>query len=296
MSGVPGSKRFAYAFYATDDTYAIAVIVLVRLLRRLGVAPGIDLVIVHLPLAAPILATMRDMGMITIAVERLPQCRGWYFRDCLVKLRIFQLTQYDRLVYLDADTIPLKSLDSLFTLPFEEPLAAPLTHWLDAPEFSGMMLVVKPSETLWQRAARHFPTIYETGLFDGPLINLEFEGEIHTLPTAYGVPSFLWADARRTSYLGDPDGVLEQSKLVHFYELGKPWRYHPDRVPRLRPKAHPDLTKLWRAWWQERERLIAESPPALRRVLTRRKALDRTVLPKLYDRSRYRLDRILSIR
>jgi hypothetical protein len=63
----------------------------------------------------------------------------------------------------------------------------------------------------------------------------------------------------------------------------------------LRPNAHPIFTELWRAWWQERDRLIPESLPAAKRVLSLRKALDRTVLPKLYNRSRYRLGRIFPL-
>ena len=43
-------NRHAYVFYATNDTYAIAVLVFVRLLRQLGVRDDTDLVVLHLRL------------------------------------------------------------------------------------------------------------------------------------------------------------------------------------------------------------------------------------------------------
>ncbi|MEM7223162.1 MAG: hypothetical protein AAF495_09305 [Pseudomonadota bacterium] len=293
MCGEPERKAFAYAFYATDDTYAIAVIVLARLLRQLGVGPGIGFVVVHLPLAPPILAAMAQMGMTTIAVPRPPQTRHWYFRDCLVKLRILLLTQYERVIYLDADSLPLKSFDDLFSLPFDGAIAAPPALWVRRPWFTTLMMMIKPSESLWQRAERHFPALQETGFYDGNIINEEFGPEIFPLPDTTIAPNSYWADAQKETPLGMPDRLPKEIRLVHFYDLGKPWRHHPDRVPGLRPKAHPAFAEQRRAWWQERERLIAESPPALRRVLIRRKALDRTALPKLYKRSRYRLERVL---
>jgi len=46
----PSMGRRAYVFYATDRTYAIAVLVFVKRLRQLGIGAGIEVVAPHLPL------------------------------------------------------------------------------------------------------------------------------------------------------------------------------------------------------------------------------------------------------
>jgi hypothetical protein len=61
-------NRLAYAFYATSDAYAIAVLVFVSLLRKLGVRGDADLLVLHRPLPSRIVATMREMGFTTMLV------------------------------------------------------------------------------------------------------------------------------------------------------------------------------------------------------------------------------------
>ena len=58
-------------------------------------------------------------GATIVAVDKLdlqwmnPLAERW--RDVMVKLRLFQLTAYDRILFLDADTFLLKPLDGIFS-------------------------------------------------------------------------------------------------------------------------------------------------------------------------------------
>jgi len=185
---------------------------------------------------------------------------GDYFKDCLIKLRIFQLTQYDRIVYLDADSIPLKSLDHLFSLPFNEMIAAPRAYWLPQPFVTSLLLVVKPSLMMWNRVKQHFGTAFEKRDYDMDIINLEFKDEIYYLPDEYGCLNSEWEDKDFTYHFGNPEKNSEKIKVVHFSALGKPWFYHPDKVDYLRPNAHPRFRILWEKWWSTRDQIIKESP------------------------------------
>jgi hypothetical protein len=113
-----------------------------------------------------------------------------YFRDCFVKLSSFQLTGYHRVVVVDADAVPLKSLDFLLTLPFDGPLAAPRAYWLPQPCWTSALLVVRPSRTLWTRLKRSLkiaPKPNSSEIFaDMELVNREFGSGIHTLPLRMG--------------------------------------------------------------------------------------------------------------
>lgn len=56
-----------------------------------------------------------------------------YYKGSLQKFYSFLLTDYARVIVLDADGLPLRSLDHLFLLTFPRGihLAAPQGYWLD---------------------------------------------------------------------------------------------------------------------------------------------------------------------
>lgn len=54
-------------------------------------------------------------------MERVPPLEGVaeQFRDQYTKLRIWELDQYDKLIYLDADTLVVGDINDLFTVPHD---------------------------------------------------------------------------------------------------------------------------------------------------------------------------------
>lgn len=61
----------------------------------------------------------------------------------LTKLHLFRLTQYKKLIFLDADVLPIRSLSHLFHIP--HPFSAvPDVGWPDI--FNSGVLVVSPGE------------------------------------------------------------------------------------------------------------------------------------------------------
>ena len=249
-------NRFAYVFYATDDKYAIAVCVAAKLVKDLSVGEGIDFVVLHLPITNFILDIMHQMDIITIQVQKLPRVYNNYFRHCLIKLKIFTLFHYDRIVFLDAGTMPLKNLDHLFTQPFSEPIAAPRAYWLPQPFVSSLLLVVKPSLEMWNRVERYFETAYKKRYYDMEIINLEFKKEIHYLPDEYACLNSEWEDIDTPFHFGEPEKNFDTINIVHFTALGKPWSYHPKMVRKLRPNAHPIFYDLWEKWWAARNKVL----------------------------------------
>jgi len=121
-------RRLAYATLLTslaaeDDAYLLSTRVLsYQLLHSKSTStsysiPFLVLVIPGVPeWKKRILA---NEGAIIIEVEKLdmnwmtPLSERW--RDMMVKLRLFQLTEYDRILFLDADTFLLKPLDGVFS-------------------------------------------------------------------------------------------------------------------------------------------------------------------------------------
>jgi lipopolysaccharide biosynthesis glycosyltransferase len=187
---------------------------------------------------------------------------GRYYKDCLVKLRIFELVEYARVIYVDADSVPLKSLDHLFTLPFDEPVAAPRADWLPSPCWASHLLVVKPSHDLWNRVEKHFECAAKQRRYDMDIINAEFAGEIATLPDGLVCLNSEWEDVTRPGSLRR--GVGCSASVIHFTALGKPWSYRIGRVRRLRPNASPFFYQLWEMWWNARDEIFMHSQTRVR--------------------------------
>lgn len=117
---------------------------------------------------------------------------------------------------------------------------------------------------MWNRVKRHFETAFEKKYYDMDIINLEFEEEIFYLPDEYACLNSEWEDTEKPFHFGKPEKSYGRMQVVHFTALGKPWWYHPDKVRRLRPNAHPILYELWEKWWLVREQVIEESSPISR--------------------------------
>lgn len=250
--------RRAYVFYATDRTYAIALLVFVHRLRQLGIAPGIAVVALHLPLPNHLIEAMHGLGIETRRVEALPSAGGsWYFRDCRVKLRVFQQFDFDRVIYADVDAIPLRSLDFLFDFPLDAPLAAPLAYWIERNLYTSALWLARPSAGTWSRIERR---LFGAGSpYDMNVLNDEFGAEIQSLPEQVFCLDREWESEGGPS-LFDVEALAGQVALVHFTSLAKPWTHAPERVRGLRPAAHPFFYGLRRSWWQAREDLLGALP------------------------------------
>ncbi|MGH2956738.1 MAG: glycosyltransferase [Solirubrobacterales bacterium] len=240
--------RYAYVFYATNDTYAFALLAFARLLRQVGIRDDIDLLALHLPLSPPLEKAIREAGIESRPVSPPRQVRNKRFRDCLTKLRLFELLDYDRVVFADVDAIPLRRLDYLFELPIAGPVAAPLAYWVPQPFWTSALLVVEPSAACRRRVMHHVEAARRSWDCDMDILNAAFAAEIHTLPRDAFCLNSEWEEEDRPGYFPDPVDAYARVSLVHFTALGKPWSYSPEEVHSLRPKAHPIFYELWERW------------------------------------------------
>ncbi|ORY98587.1 nucleotide-diphospho-sugar transferase [Syncephalastrum racemosum] len=198
------------------------------------------------------------------------------------KIHLWRLTQYRKLVFLDADTLPLRPIDDLFERPSFA--AAPDVGWPDC--FNSGVFVAEPSEATYQglkamacasgsfdgnhredeegyqhKEAYQRKKIGRSGSLkhcqskggDQGLLNSYFDSwpqtPAHRLPFTYNTtPSASYSYA--PAYLEFRDRIA----VIHFIGKSKPWGYQRFAdgtvyVPDNKEKSPIDMVQQWWDVW-----------------------------------------------
>ena len=252
----PAQSRRAYVTLVTNADFARGAGALLRSLRLTGTTA--DLVVLHTGgVREADLAPLRARGARLVATELLPTSDAFnaaHAREALhgaapftkgekpafhtpldnfAKLRLWQL-DYDRVVFLDADTLVLRNIDSLFDYP--EFCAAPnvyesladfhrmnsgvFTARPDPATFEAMLERLDAPGAFWRRTDQTFLQ--------------EVFPDWHGLPVTCNMLQYVWFNLPEL-------WRWEQIKVLHF-QYEKPWQDHA-KSDRLRV-----LIELWRAY------------------------------------------------
>lgn len=249
-------SRTAYVTLVTNANFALGARALLRSLRLTGTEA--DLVVMHTGgVSSASLDPLHTQGAVLVQIDLLPTSDAFNARharkslhetapftkgtkpgfhtplDNFAKLRLWQLP-YDRVVYLDADTLALKNIDKLFDYP--EFCAAPnvyenladfhrmnsgvFTARPDPATFEAMLAQLDQQDAFWRRTDQTF-------------LQANFP-DWHGLPVTMNVLQYVWFNLPELWH-------WEDIHVLH-YQYEKPWQDH-DKVNCLRP-----LIELWRAY------------------------------------------------
>ncbi|KAL0566519.1 glycogenin glucosyltransferase [Marasmius crinis-equi] len=141
----------------------------------------------------------------------------------LTKLHVFRLTQYSKIIFLDADVLPIRPLSHLFTLPHEFS-AAPDVGWPDI--FNSGVMVLSPGEEKFQELQQ---LLQSKGSWDGGdqgLLN-EWRGN------DWNRISFTYNTTPTAAYTYAPayERFGSQISAIHFIGPNKPWKSITYRAP-----------------------------------------------------------------
>jgi glycogenin len=249
-------QRWAYVTLATNDSYGLGAQVLGYSLRETGTShPLICLVTNHVTSSSrERLESVFDRVVCVEELNSFDQTRlSLLGRKDLgitfTKLHVWNLLEYERVVFLDADCLVLKSIDELFDsihdLDETWIAAAPDIGWPDC--FNSGMFVCRPSTSVFQRLLIQS---LAQGSFDGGdqgLLNMVFEGRWKRVPFTYNTcPGTVYSYAPAYRY------YESRIKMIHF--LGnaenKPWNWTRTsdgtfiREPQV-PNEYRDLVYKW---------------------------------------------------
>lgn len=251
------SARFAWVTLVTNADYATGAAALIRSIRATETVA--DIVVLHTGgVRAEDVARLGALGARMVETALLPTSDAFnlaHGRDRLhgvapftkggkppfhtpldnfAKLRLWQLTEYDRIVFLDADTLMIRNCDKLFGYP--EFCAAPNVYegLADFHRMNSGVFVARPSDDTF---AAMLARLDAPGAFwrrtDQTFLQ-EFFPDWHGLPVTYNMLQYVW--------FAMPDLWDWASVRIVHYQYEKPWADH-EKAERLAP-----LVALWRAY------------------------------------------------
>lgn len=144
-----------------------------------------------------------------------------YWQHTFIKLQLFSQTEYDRIMYIDADILLLQDISSLFE---EECFAAVADRdFMQDDELTGInsgVMVFSPDRSFYERLINVFKEeIWTDRVFgDQHIISMALAGSrYHALDASYNAAAYL-LDQYETS-------VKEELKAVHYITSDKPWKW-----------------------------------------------------------------------
>lgn len=228
MPATTNSSCYAYVTLATNDEYSKGALVLGRSLREVKVSADVDLVVMVSPHVSPSARNKLQQvfdHLVNVDVydskdaTHLAMLKRPELGITFTKIHCWKLTQYQKCVFMDADTMVVQNIDDLFTR--DEISAVADVGWPDI--FNTGLFVYQPSAETFDGLLK---LADEEGSFDGGdqgLINSYFsnwgQDDIKKhLPFLYNLqatPSYTYSPA--FARFG------KDAKVIHFIGANKPW-------------------------------------------------------------------------
>ncbi|KAJ7103338.1 glycosyltransferase family 8 protein [Mycena belliarum] len=226
------SPCYAFVTLLTSDAYLPGALALAGALKDIhptpSVAPEVDFTTVCLVTPETVdvstIKRLRRAYDVVVGVEIIAQedDKGLVLlgrpdlNTVLTKLHVFRLTQYSKIIFLDADVLPVRPLSHLFTLPHEFS-AVPDVGWPDI--FNSGVLVLSPGEEKFTELNQ---LLKSKGSWDGGdqgLLNEWRGGDWNRL-------SFIYNTTPTAAYTYAPayERFGSQISAIHFIGPNKPWK------------------------------------------------------------------------
>ncbi|XP_017837950.1 glycogenin-1 isoform X4 [Drosophila busckii] len=247
-------SKFAWVTLTTNDTYSLGALVLAHSLKRSGTAHQLA-VLVTPTVSDAMRDRLKDVYNLVQEVNVLDSQDAANLAllarpelgVTFTKLHCWRLEQYEKCVFLDADTLVLKNCDELFER--EELSAAPDVSWPDC--FNSGVFVFKPSLDTFNKITEF---AIKHGSFDGGdqgLLNQYFAdwstADIKKhLPFVYNVTAYA-----SYCYLPAFKQFRDKIKILHFAGKLKPWLipFNSQTKTASTPHDYTHAHDLIQHWW-----------------------------------------------
>ncbi|XP_033247362.1 glycogenin-1 [Drosophila miranda] len=247
-------SQFAWVTLTTNDTYSLGALVLAHSLKRAGTAHQLA-VLVTPTVSEAMRDRLKDVYNVVQEVNVLDSQDAANLAllsrpelgVTFTKLHCWRLVQFEKCVFLDADTLVLQNVDELFER--EELSAAPDVSWPDC--FNSGVFVFRPSLDTFGKITEF---AIKNGSFDGGdqgLLN-QFFADWATadikkhLPFVYNVTAYA-----SYCYLPAFKQFRDKIKILHFAGKLKPWliQFNSETKTAAVSSDYAHAQDLIQLWW-----------------------------------------------
>ncbi|KAL1922164.1 uncharacterized protein VTP21DRAFT_9703 [Calcarisporiella thermophila] len=248
---LPAGRKYAFfsAMYTTD--YLSGVLVLAFSIRKFH--PDIPMHLIYKkdkPFSADVVCRLTSVGWQLYPVNEIDIPTGGVkeqFRDNYLKLHLWNSTEFDALVYLDADTIVRDNIQELFRLVDKDTylnkegfeFASALDNYGSiSQDFNAGVLVVRPNRRVFQELMRLYKLTddYDAYWAEQGFLNEYFRFRYIHLPEQYNFNVAFWerqklawrrfeSEMKVIHYTGviKPFKITDKSIEQKYKEVFKPW-------------------------------------------------------------------------
>ena len=219
--------KYAYVTVLTTNNYFQGTLVTLESLKRTNPKIKEFVVLVNEEIEESNIQILNSFNYKVIKINKIEldsntnyqNMKHW--KNTFDKLKIFELTDYDKIIYLDSDLQILQNIDELFQLPhLSGVIAGKSAH----PEWTGInsgLIVIEPKEKELQRiieGLKDFNTEEEFG--DQDIINYYY----HWAERNLSIPEKYNIFSREVDYYINHNIVKEEDiHIIHYIGLIKPW-------------------------------------------------------------------------
>lgn len=182
----------SYVTLLTNDSYVYGVILLAESLKQVKAKYPLHVLIID-EVSAPTIEILNQLDVTYEKVEVIPTPERIYehnleynkgiaatWRNCWTKFKIFSLTQFDKIVFLDADIMICQNIDKLFKMT-KGTAALDGEYfglWQDWPHFNAGCMVIEPSEEEYNKIlnfANNLEDLPDYIVADQEILNLYYK-------------------------------------------------------------------------------------------------------------------------
>lgn len=225
------SEKFAYVTLLSTDNYLLGVLALNKSLK--SVRSLYPLVVVCSDcisdrtmqiLSKYEIVTIKLNVHVKVDTERYNIALGYeHWNHTLDKLFVFNMTQYDKLVFLDSDMMVIRNIDHLFYYPHMSAVIADVFNEPDLKEMNSGLMVIRPSRSdfygmldLWNSGKIELSNVGDQDVIRAWFKDWKDDSAL-CLPNGYNV---FYTDC----YKLVKKQQVEPVYVIHYIGARKPWQ------------------------------------------------------------------------
>ena len=234
-------KKYSYVSLLTNDSYTYGIVLLVESMKKVNTKYPLHVLVTD-KVSTACLELLRQIGVTYEVVDTISVSEEIHnynsqlnarlavtWKDCWTKFRIFDQTQFDKIVFLDADIMVLKNLDHLFQKPHMTSCldGEYFNIWPGRDHFNSGCIVIEPSHELFENIMAYAnqltvdQIIYQEPFADQELLNQYFSDWVEKKELHLNKYYDVFAPYVQTDQLDD---LTKNCYFIH-YVGRKPWTF-----------------------------------------------------------------------